>query len=190
MKKLFVCFLVCVSVSLNASASVVGHGAFADLIEELQYSLTVEWDQEDQTKRSEILKRFSLELLELKKQGLSQSQVLSDLRQISSRPELIDRLERDINLHEKGLITETEFNSRFTTDLNQAFKSGASWNGDTGTVLIITAFSIVMVGLATWFVTDTIEGFKTGKECAGKSVAERVCTAHGCQMQVINEKCI
>jgi len=131
---------------LLSSQVMASSGAgFKEAIDELNYSLTVEWDQADQGFYEKQKDAFSQKLLELSEQGMTNEELIQQaLRQIKD-----ETLKRDVELLFSRLMKEEigqESLNIFTQTLSEGmYSNGASWNGRATVITIVAIVAVATV---------------------------------------------
>lgn len=124
-----------------------------EAINELNYALTVEWDQKDATFRQQQMDRFHTKVSELELKGISRSTILKEaiqgLPRSKAREEMLNFLEQvDTNVFEPQ-----DFQKVLSEIAEKSKSSGASWNGgvDIATLapVLVIAGVVMVILLAT-----------------------------------------
>lgn len=155
---------ILLSVQVNAGT----HNSLAQAIEELNYSLSVEWDQKDQSFYESKMKNFSDTVAELQAQGLTNQQLVDQVLSQIKDKNLAQDARTTLNMIQINQMNATEAHKAISGLLNKSYSRGASWNGDAADALITLAF-LGVVALAIVY----------GLQITCKSRCEKNCTILG-----------
>lgn len=138
----FVSLLVAFCFSLNVMAST---GTIQELerhMDEYQYALSVEWDQQDQAFYDAQTKIFFEKMSKLVSAGLTQEEVLKMVEAKTKNKVALEALKLKISLLSKNASAEelAEIVKQSSKDL---YSEGASWNGE---VVFSVVFGLVVIG--------------------------------------------
>lgn len=121
------------------------------LYDELQYSVTVEWDQKDTEFQKKIESRFKSGLEELKKQGLTNQEFIAfTASQFKDKKAQTDFTNLMQSLQVSAL-TEKEMNVMVNNVLRNQYQTGANWFGELplaakiGYIFMLTVISSALV---------------------------------------------
>lgn len=113
------------------------------LYDDLQYSLTVEWDQKDVNIKKKIEARFTTGLEELKKQGLTNQELLDfTVSQFKNKKAQSDFVNL-INSLKVTALEKKEVLLMVETILQKEYQSGANWIGDLPLAAKIAYFTFI-----------------------------------------------
>ncbi len=133
---------------------------FSNLINEFNYSLTVEWDQVDQVQLENRMSEFRKKLEVLKASGLDEQTVQDVFKEKSLSPHTSKQIEFLVS---RGKLKTSEEILNYVQQNPHLFSmSGASWNGEamvkvfwvTGIILVTTAVILLLNSLA----NDQVDG--------------------------------
>lgn len=126
MKHLIVLFALLLSVSAFASSK---SELIAPLYQDLEFKLTVEWDQKDGAFYNEALKNFKEEILKLKDQGVTSEDIFNYLKESSKDAKVSDEINEIINSVDLSKMDLQETNDLLNKYATKAFSKGASYHG-------------------------------------------------------------
>ena len=155
------CFSIMLSLffTLSASASTGAVTGLNQLLNEYQYSLTVEWDQKDPEVRKEITATFSNAAKELlRKNSLSREELLSVVKARVNSPKKLEALELKLALLPEYLSDDQKF--IHLLDSIDSGAEGASWNGD----VLAKGFAILLVSAMLLVIVNSIQQGKCVEE--------------------------
>lgn len=136
--------LVAFCFSLNVMAST---GTIQELerhMDEYQYALSVEWDQQDQAFYDTQTKIFFAKMGELIQEGgLTQPEIMKMVETKSKNKDAIEALKLKLSVLSKGASPE-ELANIVKESAKDMYAEGASWNGE---VVFSVALGIVLVGV-------------------------------------------
>ena len=143
-RKFFVFSMIIALFTTQANAAT--HNNLKAAFDDLNYALTVEWDQTDREFYQTQVDKFSGALEELQKQGLSQQELIQfALEQVKDESMKKD-LQTALSLVVINKMSKGEA-QRFVTDMmNKSYSRGASWNG--GAVIGVVVFVILIAVVA------------------------------------------
>ena len=145
LKKLITLFLAFSLFSAHAgTTSTQGLKAAFD---ELNYSLTVEWDQKDKEFYVEQMKKFHRTMEQLQAQGLTTEQLIAFAKSEVKNERVAKDLETAFNMISINKMSSAEANKYILETLKRSYSSGASWGGEV-IVIVAVAALIVVVALA------------------------------------------
>lgn len=142
-KKLITLMMVLSIFTTSAFAS--SQGGLKAAFDELNYNLSVEWDQQDKEFYSEQMKKFSHSLRELQAQGLTNSQLI-DFVKAEVKDERVARdLETAFNMISINKMSSQDANKYMVETMKKSYSAGASWNGGAGASVVIALLVVVAV---------------------------------------------
>lgn len=121
--------------------------------EDMSYSLTVEWDQEDKNFYTEHAKKFQHAIQELQAQGMTRQQMLDFVKSKASTTMNAQELETVFNSIVINKMSAEEASVYMVEMLKKSQVKGASWNGDVmlyaaiGVLLVVASVSLALSGL-------------------------------------------
>lgn len=176
-------FLVFATLTVNVQAST--KNGLKAAFDELNYALSVEWDQRDQEFFNNQSEAFTKEILKLQRAGVSNQEILESVLN-----ELHDKnLARDIrttySLVSINALSPEEAEAQVKLMLQNSYQKGASWNG--GSVLLGMVLVIAIIAVVGIIYQEELK--KKGEQCYMAWKCNESCTLTGCQ-QVCGEECI
>lgn len=129
------------AVQANASTQNGLKAAF----DEMNYSLTVEWDQQDNEFYEAQLKKFMGTVRELQKSGLTNEQMIAFAKSQVKDAKIAKDLETAFSMIIINRMTSEEASLYMMESMKRSYAKGASWNGE---VLIYLAVGLLVVALA------------------------------------------
>lgn len=148
------------TVQANASTTDGLKAAF----DELNYALTVEWDQQDKDFHEQQLKTFAAKIRELQAKGLTQAQMVDFAKSQIKDAKVAKDLETAFNMIQINRMTTAEANKYILDTVKRSYSSGASWNGE---VFVYLAVGVLVVALAIAIAgsTPASGGYNGGSNC-------------------------
>jgi hypothetical protein len=113
--------------------------------DELNYSLTVDWDQKDKEFYNEQMKSFSKVLRDLQSQGLTNSQLIDFVKAEVKNEKIAKDLETAFNMISINKMSSEEASSYMVETMKKSYSAGASWNGE---VFLYLAVGLLIVAAA------------------------------------------
>lgn len=142
MKAFIHCALAFLFLSTQVMASPVN--GFKEAIDDLNYSLTVEWDQTDPAFYEEQQEIFKQRLVALGEQGVSNDQLMHTALQLVKDQGLKEEVEILFSEILNGQMNDESLANSVTKLSENLYSTGASWNGRTTlTVVAIVAVAAV-----------------------------------------------
>ena len=144
--RLLITALLSLSFSVTPASAAVA-GSLESAFNELNYSLHVEWDQQDMAFHDEQVRLFQARLTELKAQGMTNEELVTfalssikDQRQADALVELIDVVNT-------AQLSSAQIDELLSTFLESHYGQGSSWSGR-ATYLGVGVVVVVAVVLA------------------------------------------
>lgn len=165
-----VSFLVAFCFSLNVMASTGTVRELEKQMDEYQYALSVEWDQEDQAFYEAQTKAFFDKMGKLiQEDGLTQEEILRMVEAKAKNKEAIEALKLKISVLSKGASAE-ELAQIVKDSAKDLYAKGASWNGE---VVFSVVIGIVLVGAIAysiwWSATHECVAYESQYVCTNDS---------------------
>ena len=113
--------------------------------DEMNYALTVEWDQKDQSFYEAQLKKFTATVRDLQKSGLTNAQMIDFAKSQVKDAKVAKDLETAFSMITINKMSSEEASRYMMDSMKRAYSNGASWNGD---VLVYLAVGLLIVALA------------------------------------------
>lgn len=142
-KKLISTMMVLAIFTVSAHANT--QNGLKAAFDEMNYTLTVEWDQKDQTVYQNQLKKFTATVRELQKQGLTNQQMVDFAKSQVKDAKVAKDLETAFSMITINKMSSEEASKYMMESMKRSYSAGASWNGD---VLIYLAVGLLIVALA------------------------------------------
>jgi hypothetical protein len=115
--------------------------------DDMNYALTVEWDQTDRTFYNSQIELFRSKIAELQKDGLSNQELISFTLSHVKDANAAKDLETAFNLIAINKMAAHEA-QRFVTDvMNKSYNRGASWGGEViiGAIVLVLVIAVVAI---------------------------------------------
>jgi uncharacterized protein YoaH (UPF0181 family) len=146
MFKKIITLLIALSIFSGQAIATTGSG-LKKAYDELNYSLTVEWDQNDESFYNEQMAVFTAKVQELKSEGLTQSELINFSKlQLKNAKSNLD-LDAALKVIQANKLTTSEANSYILQALKGSHSSGASWAANDDMYLWGSLLGLVVVGL-------------------------------------------
>jgi hypothetical protein len=145
-KKFITSMMVVAMFSVQASAA-TNEGLKA-AFDELNYSLTVEWDQKDQAVYSSKMKAFTSQIRALQSKGMTDADLISFVQSEVKDKKVAKDLETAFNMISINKMSSEEASKYMVATMKKSYSAGASWNGDAvlyiGLGVLIVAAAIAL----------------------------------------------
>lgn len=113
--------------------------------DELNYSLTVEWDQKDKAFHETQMSKFTAQIRDLQSKGLTNSQLIDFAKSEVKNAQVAKDLETALNMIQINKMSAGEANKYVLDTMKKSYSAGASFNGE---VLVYLAVGVLIVALA------------------------------------------
>jgi hypothetical protein len=129
------------TVSANAATQTGLKAAF----DELNYSLSVEWDQTNKDFYSAQMKKFSSSVNALQAKGLTNAELVAFVKSEVKDARVAKDLETAFNMIQINKMTSEDASKYMVETMKKSYSTGASWNGE---VFVYLAVAVLIVGIA------------------------------------------
>lgn len=147
-KRFFVGFLAFAFISVQANAAT--NNSLKAAFDQLNYSLSVEWDQKDRAFYDAKMKEFTAQVAELQAQGLTNAE-LSEfaLTQVKDKT-LAAELNTAFTMIQINKMNQSEARKLVLDTVSKSYNQGASWSSDAfligGLVVLVLAVALAAAG--------------------------------------------
>lgn len=160
LKKFFASFLVFALVSVQANAA--SNNSLKAAFDQLNYSLSVEWDQKDRSFYDAKMKEFTAQVSELQAKGLSNAQLAEfAVSQIKDKT-LAKELNTAFSLIQLNTLNQTDARKMVLETVSKSYNNGASWSSD---VLLIGGVVVLLLVAAASVAGNVRVGASVGAGC-------------------------
>jgi hypothetical protein len=142
--KKFITMMMVVAI-FTVSAHANTQNGLKAAFDEMNYALSVEWDQKDQSFYEGQLKKFTATVRELQKQGLTNQQMIDFAKSQVNDVKVAKDLETAFSMITINKMSSEEASKYMMESMKRSYSNGASWNGD---VLVYLAVGLLIVALA------------------------------------------
>lgn len=148
--KLLSFLLIFATLTVTSQAST--NNGLKEAVDELRYSLTVEWDQRDESKKAEYIQNFNSSLAALEAEGkLGKEELIAFAVNEIEDKRVAEDVRSTLTLLSAGVITTEEASESIHQMLQHSYKTGASWNGRVvAEVLLVTTLFVGLLSLCIW----------------------------------------
>lgn len=142
-KKLFAFSIISCLFMVQAHAT--AQNGLKAAFDELNYALTVEWDQNDRNFYNSNMEQFKTSLNSLQEQGLSNQDLVNfTLTQVKDE-KLAKDLQTAFTMITINKLSQSEAQRYVTDVMNKSYSRGASWGGE---VIVGAVFLILIIAVA------------------------------------------
>lgn len=138
LKKISIMMLSFILLSVQANAGT--NNSLSQAIEELNYSLTVEWDQKDQKFYDKKMKDFASTIAELQESGLTNQQLVDHVIAQIKNKNLAKDVETTFNMIQLNKMSPLEARNTMKELMDHSYNQGASWTGGVAEGIVVVAF--------------------------------------------------
>jgi hypothetical protein len=163
MKK-FMAFFMLISM-FSVQADVVAQGGLKTIFDELNYSLTVEWDQKDQEFYQTQVAKFQAELKKLQAQGLSNQELIDFSLKNVKNQKFADDLKGLIGVVQANKLDQAEARKLVLDTVGKSYVSGASWTGDAAMIAVVALVLVLVIVAAAAAPASGGYGYGYGSTC-------------------------
>lgn len=166
MKILSIVLSLCLTMNVLAASGTVSE--FEKSLDNLQYSLTVEWDQKNQDVYEKLSQKFFDDMEHMMaNQQLTQEQIIAVLEKKVANKKALEAIKLKLSL--MGKVNESQLAEVLKESSKEMYTQGASWNGDVVTPVII-GVAVLAIGYLIWFhATHECNSYNTSYSCANTS---------------------
>lgn len=154
----------------------------SEAIDELQYALTVEWDQKDQKFYEESIQKFQNKLTVLEAQGQDRTQMFEEVMSKIKN----ETLKKDMRLMSSLLVTkimsEKEAVKFVQESMKKSYSQGASWSSE---VWLSIGVSVVVVAFLTFWVIGVSKCMDDPNSTTSCSSSVTCYDGDGCYEEVV-----
>jgi Glu-tRNA(Gln) amidotransferase subunit E-like FAD-binding protein len=116
--------------------------------DELNYSLTVEWDQKDEIFQQTQMKKFEDSLKELNRQGLSNAEMMELLTAELKNEQLAKNLEEAFRLVSINKMTPEQARELLNEVVKKSYASGSNWISKNSLITVGAILTAVLIVVA------------------------------------------
>ena len=138
----------------TTSALANSNSGLKSAFDELNYSLTVEWNQKDKSFYDAQMKKFNSTLKELQSRGLTNAQLIEFVKSEVKDAKVARDMETAFTMIQLQKMNASQAASYMTETMKKSYSVGASWNGDAvvyiglGVLLVVVALAVAAGGVS------------------------------------------
>ncbi len=144
-KKLITLMMVLAITTTSAFAG--SNAGLKSAFDELNYSLTVEWNQKDKAFYDAQMNKFKASVKALQSNGLTNAELIEFVKAEVKDAKVARDMETAFNMIQLQKMSSSEAANYMTETMKKSYSTGASWNGD-AVLYIGLGVLIVVVALA------------------------------------------
>lgn len=172
--------LVMVFALFTVQAMAATQNGLKTAFDELNYSLTVEWDQKDTKFYDAQMKKFNETIRDLQAKGLTNAQLIEFAKSEVKDARVAKDLETAFNMISIQKMTGAEASKYMMETMKRSYSSGASWNGD---ALVYAAVGLLLIAVAIGVAAGgSSGGGGTGYSCYTDCGYTEYCSYYSCQL--------
>ncbi len=151
-KKLITLMMVLAITTTSAFAQ--SNAGLKSAFDELNYSLTVEWNQKDKSFYDAQMKKFNASLKELQAKGLTNAELIEFVKSEVKDAKVAKDMETAFNMIQLQKMNASQAANYMTETMKKSYNVGASWNGDAvlyigiGVLLVVVALAVAAGGVS------------------------------------------
>jgi len=143
------------AVQANATA----HEGLRAAFDEMNFAITVEWDQKDKNFYEAQLKKFTTTVRELQKKGLTNAEMIEFAKSHVKDAKVAKDLDTAFSMITINKMNSEEASKYVIDSMKRAYSSGASW---TGSGVLYVAAALLLVALAVGVANGNVSGGGNG----------------------------
>lgn len=160
--------LVCAFFTVQANAST--QSGLKAAFDEMNYALTVEWDQKDKDFYTEQMKTFMNKLRELQAKGLTNEQLMEFAKSEVKDAKVAKDLETAFNMISLNKLSAEDASKFMVDTMKRSYNVGASYQGSA--VYILAAVGVLFIAAA---IVLGATGTFSGSYCSDVYVCDTEC---------------
>lgn len=129
LKKFFMSFVAFALVTVQAQAAT--HNSLKAAFDELNYSLSIEWDQKDRAFYDAQMKEFQARIGALQAQGLTNTELVEFAKSQVKNEAMARDIDTTFSMIQINRMSVTEANTLVRDLVRNSYSTGASWNSST-----------------------------------------------------------
>lgn len=142
-KKLITLMMVLSIFTVHANAA--SNNSLKAAFDELNYALTVEWDQKDKDFYTEQMKSFSAVIRDLQSKGLTNAQLIDFVKSEVKNEKVAKDLETAFSMISINKLSSEDASKYMIETMKKSYSAGASWNGE---VFLYLGIGVLLVAAA------------------------------------------
>lgn len=158
MIKRLVAFMMLLSV-FTVQANVGTQNTLKAAFDEVNYTLSVEWDQQDKEFYNQQMKKFQSTIENLQAQGLTNAELVDFAKNSLKNEKVAKDLETALTLIQVNKLNAKEARKLVLETVGKSHSQGASWAGD---VSLLAAASILLILVVAIAISSPSTGTGTG----------------------------
>ena len=135
--------------------------------DELNYSLSTEWDQKDKSFYEAQMKQFSATVRDLQAKGLTNAQLIDFAKAEIKDAKAAKDLETAMNMIQINKMSSADASKYVMEAMKKSYSAGASWNGE---VFVYLAVGVLIVALAVAIASGNATVSTGGSNCYYENV--------------------
>jgi hypothetical protein len=121
------------------------NGGLKAAFDEMNYSLNVEWDQNDKAFYDAQTEKFSATLKELQAEGLTNAELIEFVKAEVKDAKVAQDLETAFNMIQTQKMSASEAADYMTESMKSSYSVGASWSGDPAIFFLLAVVLILFL---------------------------------------------
>lgn len=169
MFKKFVSLMVIFSI-FSATAQASAAADLKQVFDELNYALTVEWNQQDKNFYTKQMETFNAEIRKLQEKGLTNEELIAFAKSQVKDAQVAKDVETAFNVISINKMSREEASNFMVETMKRSYNSGASFRGAV-TLLAVIGAVVVVAAIA----TGIGFGVTTPRYCSQQYVCDNIC---------------
>ena len=145
LKKFFVGFMAFAMITVQANA--VSNNSLKTAFDELNYSLSVDWDQTDRAFYNAQMEKFTVKVKELQASGLTNAELIEFSLSNIKDANLAKEIRTALTVVQINKMPANEARKLMMDTMSKQYSQGASWSGD-GVLLGALVVLVLVVAIA------------------------------------------
>ena len=128
-------------------------------IQQFQYTMTVQWDQKDQTVRQQAITTFTGQIVALEKAGVSKEEILEAIKTKVLDAQTAKDIDSLISIAKEKNLSQAEMQNLAIGYIKKTQQQGASWSSEATLTVVLVG---LLVGLVVVALLTTPSGSGSG----------------------------
>jgi len=155
-----------VSISIfSVQAHAVSNNSLKSVFDELNYSLTVEWDQEDKDFYKDSTKKFQAAVKKLQTAGMTNVELIEFAKSQIKDKKVAFEFETALSLVSLNMLSKKEARELIISTLSKSYNQGASWSGDAAIIYAVVILAVVVAAVVAGSSVVVVDDGGYGSSC-------------------------
>lgn len=143
--------LLCFCLTFNVMATSGSLQEFEKVLDEYQYSMTVEWDQVDAVFMQSKTEKFFASMTALMDKGMTSEEILKVVAAKTKNPKDLEAIKLKMGLLAKNAENTSELAGLISENSNEFYSTGANWSGYVYFTIGLGVLVAAVIGYSIWW---------------------------------------